>query len=115
MTENWESAEDGFIEADVIRWVEALWPPKRGKKQSRPIGQQEVIGQITSIDGDYVSVKVMQAKNTENRIGKVLAVHKPDSIIQKKKDSLMKGSPERLLWSDETARTALLTSPKNQN
>ena len=115
MTDKWVSAEDGFIEADVIRWVEALWPQKRTKKQSRPIGQQEVTGQITAIDGDYVSIKVMQAKITENRMGKILAVHKIDSIIQKKKESLMKGSPERLLWSDETVRTALLISPKNKN
>jgi len=63
------SKANNFIEADVIRWTEGVWSKKkhgRGRKSRNIIvGKQEVIGQITIIDKDFVSVKIIQAKITE--------------------------------------------------
>lgn len=103
----WVSFEGEFLESDVIRWTEAIWAPNRRKKQKRPWGTQEVTGQITAIDGDFTTIKVMKAEIRENHIAKTLNPYRTDVTIKKKKQTLLKGNPQRMLWSDEDARESL--------
>ena len=107
----WIPFEGEFLESDVIRWTEAIWAPNRKKKQKRPWGTQEVTGQITAIDGDFITLKVMKAEIRDNNIAKTLKPHPADAIIKKKRQTLLKGSPQRLLWSDEGARLSLCLGP----
>ena len=104
----WEHAPDDFLEADVIEWTEAIWPPSTSrKKKRRPWGKQTVTGQITKIDGDLVTVLVLRARITENNYSSELRPHKIGTTIAKKRQTLLKGNPERLHWSEEDVRAML--------
>lgn len=104
---------DEFVESDVVEWTEAIWPPNhsRRRKKSRPWGKQKVTAQITAIDGDFVKLTILRSSITENIIGSELKPHKVGTIITKKRQTLMRGEPERLLWSEEDVRKALLDHP----
>lgn len=105
----WEKSEGTLLESDVIGWVEAIWPPSRSRrKKSRPRGKQKVVAQIESIDGEFVRLKVLTASITENTLGTDLRTHKTGAIITKKRATLLRGNPERLHWSEEDVRAALL-------
>jgi len=115
---NWIAAGEDIIEADVVRWVEAIWSEKkrgRGKKARNVlIGKQRVTGQITLIDDDYVHVKVIEAELIEDKGAKERRIRKVDDIIRKKPQSLTKGEVERLLWSDEESRANIVREKNNK-
>ena len=99
-----------FVESDVVEWTEAIWPPShsRRRKKSRPWGKQKVTAQITAVDGDFVKLTILRSSIIENIIGSELKLHKVGTTITKKRQTLMRGEPERLLWSEEEVRKALL-------
>lgn len=101
---------DEFVESDVVEWTEAIWPPShsRRRKKSRPWGKQKVVAQIAYIEGDFVKLTVLKASVIENLIGSDLRPHKVGATITKKWPTLLRGNPERLLWSEEDVRAALL-------
>lgn len=103
-----------FVESDVVEWIEAIWPPShsRRRKKSRPWGKQKVVAQIAHIEGDFVKLTVLKASVIENIIGSDLRPHKVGATITKKRATLLRGSPERLLWSEEDVRAALLAQPR---
>lgn len=104
----WEKAGQ-FVESDVVEWVEAIWSPNKfKKKKSRPWGKQKVIAQVASIEGDFVKLTVLKASVIENIIGSELRPHKVGTAITKKRQTLLRGNPERLHWSEEDVRVALL-------
>lgn len=101
-----------FVESDVVEWTEAIWPPNhsRRRKKSRPWGKQKIVAQIAHIEGDFVKLTVLKASVIENLIGSDLRPHKVGATITKKRQTLMRGEPERLLWSEEDVRRALLVA-----
>lgn len=105
----WEKSGE-FVESDVVEWTEAIWPPNhsRRRKKSRPWGKQKVTAQITAVDGDFVKLTVLRSSITENIIGSALKPHKIGTPLTKKRQTLLHGEPERLLWSEEDVRNALL-------
>ena len=106
----WEQAGQ-FVESDVIEWTEAIWPPKTGRRQRtkpRPVGKQKVIAQIASIEGDFIKLTVLKSELLENESIKPIYPHKPGSTITKKRATLSRGEPQRLHWSEEDVRLALL-------
>src|SRR5450631_2682752 len=112
----WEHATNSLLEADVIEWTEAIWPPSTSrKKKRRPWGKQTVTGQITGTEGDFVMVLVLKARITENNFSSELRTHKVGSTIKKKRQTILKGSPERLHWSEEDVRAALLLEAHDLN
>ncbi|MDE1152348.1 MAG: hypothetical protein PW788_07410 [Micavibrio sp.] len=105
----WEQAQGDFVESDVLEWVEGIWPRnKYRRKKSKPWGKQKVTAQIASIDGDFVKLVVLKASIVENVIGSELKPHKTGTTINKKKATLLRSNPERLQWSEEDVRAALL-------
>lgn len=105
----WEKAGQ-FVESDVVEWVEAIWSPNKfKKKKSRPWGKQKVAAQITRFEGEYVKLTVLKAVVIENIIGSELRPHKVGTTITKKRATLLRGNPERLHWSEEDVRDALLS------
>ena len=107
---DWEQSKE-FVESDVVEWVEAIWSPNKSrKKKSRPWGKQKVVAQIASIDGDFVKLTVLKATVIENIIGSELRPHKLGTTITKKRQTLLRGNPERLHWSEEDVRKAILKS-----
>lgn len=108
----WEKSQGDFLESDVVEWVEAIWSPKKTRrKKSRPWGKQKVTAQITHIDEDYLKLTVLKAAVIENNVGTELRPHKVGTTITKKKATLTRGNPERLHWSEEDVRAALLAQP----
>ena len=107
----WEKSQGDFLESDVVEWVEAIWSPNktRRRRKSRPWGKQKVVAQIASVEGDFVKLTVLKATVIENIIGSALKPHQVGTMITKKRATLLRGSPERLLWSEEDVRSALLT------
>lgn len=105
-----------FVESDVVEWTEAIWPPNhsRRRKKSRPWGKQKIVAQIAHIEGDFVKLTVLKASVIENLIGSDLRPHKVGATITKKRQTLLRGEPERLLWSEEDVRKALLEHPSPQ-
>ena len=107
----WEKSDSNFVESDVVEWTEAIWPPShsRRRKKSRPWGKQKIVAQIAHIEGDFVKLTVLKASVIENLIGSDLKPHKVGTTITKKRQTLMRGEPERLLWSEEDVRKALIS------
>lgn len=118
----WQPVRGGILEADVMRWMEPIWPPNRRRStrrasigtHRRPWGKQEVTGQVTAMDGEYVSLKIIKAEIKESNVGADLRPHKVGTIIRKKRSTLQKGEVKRLPWSDESARDAV-DPPKSIN
>jgi len=112
----WEKSQGDFLESDVVEWVEPIWSPNktRKRKKSRPWGKQKVIAQVAAIDGDFVKLTILKAHITENIIGSELRPHKVGSTITKKRATLLRGEPERLLWSEEDVRAALLNQSSTE-
>lgn len=101
----WLECADGFIQADVIRWREGIWQ-RRGPKGARAIklGDREVIAEV--LDGPdeegWVTLLVRDCR--------ILTPHvkdghiKAEEQVRRKADTIRRGKPSRLRWSDETAR-----------
>ncbi len=113
-----------FVESDVVEWTEAIWPrrtTRRRKSKARrvwksrasPVGKQKIIAQITGIDGDFIKLTVLKSELLENLVAKVLLPHKVGAIITKKRATLLRCEPQRLHWSEEDVRKALLTHPQS--
>jgi len=110
----WEKSESIFAISDVIMWTETIWPQRnpRSRKKPRPWGKQKVTAQITEIEAEYLKLTVLKSEITENIIGSELKPHKVGTTITKKRENLLRGTPERLLWSEEDVRKALLSEPQ---
>lgn len=107
---NWDSTVGELVVSDVIEWTETIWPvrkPRRKSKQ-RPLGKQKVTGQITGIEGDFVTFTILRAAITENPDRADIKPHTVGAALTKKRQTILKGEPERLLWSEEDVRNALL-------
>jgi len=107
----WEKSTKEFVVSDVIEWTETIWPPRnpRSRKKPRPWGKQKVTAQITEIEAEYIKLTVLKSEITENTIGSELKPHKIGSAITKKKDTILKGEPQRLHWSEEDVRAGITT------
>ena len=106
----WEQSKE-LVESDVVQFVDPIWPINRPyRKKVKPWGKQTVVAQITAIEGEFVKLTVLKAAVTENRIGSDLRPHKVGTSITKKRSTLLRGTPERLHWSEEDVRAALIAA-----
>jgi hypothetical protein len=106
---SWIPCSDGFIEADVVRWSEAVWKTGR-RKGGRPVkfGERSVTAQVGRIDGEWVLLHVVEGRVTGEKQGRTITeVRKKGQEIRRKRHSIERGTPERLRWSDESARAAV--------
>jgi hypothetical protein len=110
----WEKSTKDFIVSDVIEWTETIWPTRkpRRKQKPKPLGKQKVTGQITKIEGDFVTFTILRSVITENPDRADIKPHTVGADITKKIQTILKGEPERLLWSEEDVRMALLAYPQ---
>lgn len=98
------------MESDVVEWTEVIWSPShsRRRKKSRPWGKQKVTAQITAVDSEFVKLTILRSSIIENIIGSELKPHKVGTTITKKRQTLLRSEPERLLWSEEDVRKSLV-------
>lgn len=114
----WTRCEDGFIKADVIRWKEAVWDSARKRKgNALRIGERLIIAEVVADDGAWVRLLVRQCVETARfSAKKPIALFKEGTIIRRARETISKyGKPERLLWSDESARACLLEEHRHQD
>jgi len=109
----WVPIQDGaFIAADVIRWKEGVYRPRRSRK-AKPfrLGDWLVTAEVFQEPDANGWARLLVRKC---KILSELSIRKPSPIIanteiKRAQKTIMRGKPERLLWSDESAR-ALVAS-----
>lgn len=112
MTE-WVAVGGGFIEADVIRWKEGVFE-RRGPRGRRVVkaGDRVMTAEVLKeADRDgWVHLLVRSCEVGVSRIHRREMIPvKAGTQIRRAYKTIVKGKPERLLWSDENVR-ALLSS-----
>lgn len=109
----WVSAAEGFIEADVIRWTEGIYEKRRGKKgKSRRLGERQVTAEvIEATDDGWLKLLVRACTVTKDDFaGARLPTPTIGDTIKRARKTIERGKPERLLWSDESARETVVES-----
>ena len=103
-------AADPIIEADVIRWTEPVFERPRTGKKARPIGERVIVAEVLERTKDgWLRLLVRACTVTrDDAARKTIPLFKTEERIKRAVKTVMHGKPERLLWSDETARAALL-------
>ena len=110
----WLKCGTEFIVADVIRWREPIWKPQPRKSEKPPtmIGHRVITGQISKIDR-YSWVHIQAAACTMTSLPRwwhpiaPLEIGKP---IRRRREKIGQGRVDRLPWSDESARAAIVRS-----
>jgi len=110
MAAEWVPCGGGFVEADVIRWNEGVWQkPRRRRGRAVNIGDRVVIAEVVRDEGGWVDLLVRGCSVASEKFGcKVLPLAK-NAPVRRKRHTIEKGKPERLLWSDESARALLVS------
>lgn len=113
----WTKCGDGFIKADVIRWKESVWDnPRRKQAKGLRIGERLMTAEVIDDDGEWVRLLVRECVETARfSIKKPVTLFKEGTIVRRARKTICKyGQPERLLWSDESARTLLLEEDQHR-
>lgn len=106
--DTWIPAED-FIAADVIRWTEAIFDRRRKGKALR-IGERALAGEVVERTNDgWVRILLRAGVVTKAEFaGKPIPPLKTGDTIKRGLKTILRGKPERLLWSDESARAEVI-------
>lgn len=111
----WIPVGDGFIEADVIRWKEAVFK-NRGRGQPTRTGERLVTAEVLrEADQDgwvYLLVRRSEVLTSWQRSDVLLPTK--DQETRRRLRTILRGNPERLTWSDESAR-AIVTGQSLAN
>ncbi len=119
----WIPVGDGFIEADVIRWNEPVFKNRRRGEPAR-VGVRQVSAEVLRAadkseagaggsDG-WVHLLVRRSEvlsvGTGWRLWDVVLPPK-DQETWRRLGTILRGNPERLTWSDESARAIVAGQP----
>ncbi len=108
MGAQWIPCGSGFIEADVIRWNEGVWQkPRRRRGRAVNIGDRAVIAEVIRDEGGWVDVLIRGCTIVSEKPGRKVALLPKGQEARRKRRTIERGKPERLLWSDESARAIL--------
>ena len=108
--QKWVPCDGNYITGDVLRWKQPIWSdevPKRSKKKKvTRLGERCVTAAVLTVDSKgFVRLSVMKDEIVDNKYQMPLKTFKKDEVIVKKRATIAKGKPERLKWSDESARS----------
>ena len=112
MTE-WIPIEDGFIGADVVRWKEVAYGQRRSRRGKAPrLGKRVVTAEVLKEPDKkgWVRLLARHCETIEQLSIRKLPSLLPGDEIKRARKTIMRGNPERLLWSDESAREAVIAS-----
>lgn len=107
----WIECGGDFIEADVIRWTEAVWQKRSRRARPTKVGQRIVTAEVLRPEcaRGFVSLLVRGCQSAEEGgPGQQAHALRKNEEIARKRQTIERGDPKRLLWSDESARAALL-------
>lgn len=109
----WIAITDGFIKADFIRWKEVAYGQRRSRRGRAPrLGKRIVTAEV--LQGPdrkgWVRLLARHCETIEQLSIRKLPSLLPGDEIRRARRTIMRGNPERLLWSDESARAAVVAS-----
>jgi hypothetical protein len=102
----WIPVGDGFIEADVIRWKEPVFK-NRWRGQPALVGDRLVTAEVLREADGWVYLLVRHSEVVSVRTSWQLSdvpLPATDKEAQRRLRTILRGNPERLAWSDESAR-----------
>ena len=109
-TAEWIPCGGGFIEADVVRWTESVWQDlARGPVHAVNTGERLVVAEVLRVDGEWVELLVRDCRVVSEMPGWILEPLANGQKVRRKRRTIERGKPERLLWSDEGVRTLLVS------
>jgi hypothetical protein len=105
----WIPCGKGFIEADVIRWKEAVWEKRSRRRTARAVnaGERMVVAEVISDKDGWVELLVRGCTIVSEKPGWLLKPLATNIAVRRRRRTIERGNPERLLWSDESARAGL--------
>jgi len=109
MAAEWIRCGSGFIEADVIRWSEGVWQKPRRRGRAVNIGDRVVTGEVIRDAGGWVDLLIRGCTIASEKPGRKVLPLAKNTEVRRKRHTIEKGKPERLLWSDESARALLVS------
>ena len=101
----WIPVGDGFIEADVIRWKEPVFK-NRQRGQPTRTGERLVTAEVLrEADRDgWVCLLVRRSEVLTSWQRSDVLLPAKDQETRRRLRTILRGNPERLTWSDESAR-----------
>lgn len=107
----WIPIGDDFIVADVIRWKEGVFKNRRRKK-AKPmrLGERLVIAEVLRDEAGWVYLLVRGCEVVSANMGwnlRDVPLLAKNTETKRKRKTIARGKPERLLWSDESARAVV--------
>ncbi len=111
----WIAATEGIIVADVIRWTEGIYARRRRKNaKSQRLGERQVTAEVLeATDDGWLKLLVRACVITKDDYASTrLPPLNTGEQIKRARKTVERGKPERLLWSDETARAAICERSK---
>jgi hypothetical protein len=109
MTAEWIPCGSGFIAADVIRWTEGVWQKRRRRGQFVNTGDLVITAEVLRDEGGWLDLLIRGCTVVSEKPGHKVSALVTNVEIRRKRHKVEKGKPERLRWSDETARAALVS------
>jgi hypothetical protein len=93
--------------ADILRWTDTIW----GRRRGLTIGTREVIAVLLPRPDSNKTVKlsVLACKATVEQVGAGSGMLKNGEAIKRPLLALFYGKVERLQWSDESARSIVMS------
>ena len=106
--QKWVPCGSGFIEADVIRWKEAVWE-KRRRLRGRAVnaGDRLVVAEVLRDADGWVELLVRECTIVSEKPGWLLKPLPNNVEVRRRRRTIERGNPERLRWSDESVRAGL--------
>ena len=106
----WVPVLECFIEADVIRWNEAVFKTRSRKGKPIKLGQRQVVAEVIREDNEWVYLLVRDCQLCAVQTG---VLPREVSLLQagietkRKRVTITRAKPERLLWTDESVRSVV--------
>jgi len=110
MAAEWIACGKMFIQADVIRWNEGVWHKPRGRRgRTVNIGERLVIAEVIRDEAEWVDVLIRGCNVVSEKPGRKVVPLLKGQEVRRKRRTIERGKPERLLWSDESARALVVS------
>lgn len=101
----WIKCGQDFMETDVIRWSESVsrpsnWGPRGGRIQ---LGSRMIVAQVMTDARNLAGEVELRVIASEGKY----PLHEGEQVMRRRR-AISNGETERLEWSDESARQAVL-------
>jgi hypothetical protein len=106
----WVSIPDGFIAADVVRFKETAYHARKTRRgRAVRLGERLLTAEVLQGPDSkgWVRLLVRKCETLVEFTTRRLPVYLNGAEIKRARKTIMRGNPERLLWSDESARAVV--------